>query len=402
MDEMWKISLMSPIDIIKRNAVDLISKEELLVRLSQDRPLRIKFGVDPTRPDLTFGHLVQLNKLREFQQLGHQVILIIGDFTTLVGDPSGLTATRPVLAKAEVDENAGTYLDQAFRILLAKRTTVRHNSEWFDQLGFQDALSLARKMTVARMLERDDFATRYRKNNPISIVEFLYPLLQGYDSVVVEADLELGGTDQLFNLLVGRNLQREAGQTEQVVLTMPLLVGLDGRKKMSKSLDNYIAFNDSPKDMFGKIMSLRDDMMWDYFRLLLGTDEEEIQELGHEHPMQVKRRLALQLTAELFDRETADNALEQFDKVFSRREQPDELTNFSWNQLAGAERARIIDLLASTGLFQSNRAARRLIEQGAVKVDGERVADPNFEVGKPSGEIVIQAGKRTFFRILPD
>ena len=393
---------MSPIGIIKRDAVDLISEEELLSRLSQDRPLRIKFGVDPTRPDLTFGHLVQLNKLREFQQLGHQVILIIGDFTTLVGDPSGLTATRPVLTKAEVDGNAGTYLDQAFRILLAEQTTVRHNSEWFNQLGFQDALNLARKMTVARMLERDDFATRYRKNTPISIVEFLYPLLQGYDSVMIEADLELGGTDQLFNLLVGRHLQREVGQTEQVVLTMPLLIGLDGRKKMSKSLDNYIAFNDTPKDMFGKIMSLRDDMMWDYFRLLLGTDEADIKRLGQEHPMQVKRRLALQLTAKLFDRETADNALEQFDKVFSRREQPDELNSFSWHSLSGDERARIIDLLAASGLFQSNRAARRLIEQGAVKLDGERVANPNFEVGKPIGEIVIQAGKRTFFRILSD
>lgn len=393
---------MSPIDIIKRNTVDLISEEELLARLSQDRPLRIKFGIDPTRPDLTFGHLVQLNKLRDFQKLGHQVILIIGDFTTLVGDPSGLTATRPVLNKAEVDENAETYLDQAFRILSVEQTTIRRNSEWFNKLGFHDALNLARKMTVARMLERDDFATRYRSNNPISIVEFLYPLLQGYDSIMVEADLELGGTDQLFNLLVGRHLQKEAGQAEQVVLTMPLLIGLDGSKKMSKSLDNYIAFNDSPKDMFGKIMSLRDDMMWDYFRLLLETDEEEIERFRKEHPMQAKRRLALRLTARFFNREAAEKALEQFHKVFSRREQPDELTGIPWKGLAEGESARIVDLLGASRLFQSNRAARRLIEQGAVRINGEQVTDPNFKVAKPTETIVIQAGKRLFFQILSD
>ena len=390
---------MEPIEIISQNAVDMISHEELSARLAGDRPLNVKFGVDPTRPDLTFGHMVQLNKLREFQELGHQAILIIGDFTTLVGDPSGLSATRPVLSREEIDRNAETYLDQAFKILDRQRTTVRHNSEWFDKLGFEAALQLARKMTVARMLERDDFSNRYEKNNPISIVEFLYPLLQGYDSLMVEADVELGGTDQLFNLLVGRTLQREAGLKEQIVLTMPLLVGLDGSKKMSKSLDNYIAFNDSPKEMFGKIMSLNDPLMWDYYRLLLGTTDSQIECLQAEHPLVAKRELALRLTATHYDPEIAQREMEQFEKVFSKEGIPDEMLSFSWNELSPTENAKLIDLLGASGLFPSKREARRLVEQGAVKVDSERCTDPNKAIRKPAGKTIVQAGKRIFFKI---
>ncbi len=249
---------------IKQGVEHLINEEELIRKLEKERPLKIKWGVDPTRPDLTFGHLVVFNKMRHFQELGHECILLIGDYTTTVGDPSGRSTTRPMLTRQEIDENAKTYLTQAFKVLDKNKTVVRYNSEWFDKKNFSDALILARKMTVAQMLERDDFSKRFAAQTPISIVEFMYSLLQGQDSVELEADVELGGNDQLFNLLVGRDLQKMVGQEEQIVLTMPLLVGLDGVQKMSKSLNNYIAFNDSSKNMFGKIMSISDETMWTY------------------------------------------------------------------------------------------------------------------------------------------
>ena len=279
---------MSLIETIRTNTETVIGDTELEDRLHGNRPLRVKLGVDPTRPDLTFGHLVVFNKLRQFQDLGHEAILIIGDFTTLIGDPSGRSDTRPVLTKEEIVDNAQTYLEQAFKILDEKKTTVVYNSEWFDDMGFEDCLKLARKMTVARMLERDDFAKRYKGNVPISIIEFLYPLIQGYDSLVLNADVEIGGTDQLFNMLVGRALQKDAGKQEQAVITMPLLIGLDGTKKMSKSADNYIAFTDSPKEMFGKIMSISDDTMWTYYQLLLEFDVAKITKLKAGHPMDAK------------------------------------------------------------------------------------------------------------------
>ena len=253
---------MSLTDTIRINTETVIGESELEDRLHGNKPLRVKLGVDPTRPDLTFGHLVVFNKLRQFQDLGHEALLIIGDFTTLIGDPSGRSNTRPVLTKEEIVENAQTYLDQAFKILDQEKTTVFYNSEWFDAMSFEDCLKLSRKMTVARMLERDDFAKRYASQAPISMIEFMYPLIQGYDSLVLNADVEIGGTDQLFNMLVGRALQKDAGKQEQAVITMPLLVGLDGSKKMSKSADNFIAFTDNAKEMFGKIMSISDDTMW--------------------------------------------------------------------------------------------------------------------------------------------
>ncbi len=392
---------MNPIDVLKQNTVSFISEEELTSRLKEDRPLRVKLGCDPTRPDLTFGHVVVLRKLRQFQDLGHQAILIIGDYTALIGDPSGRSMERPDVSKEEIKTNAETYMAQAFKVLDESRTTVRRNSEWFGKMDFEDALKLARKMTVARMLERDDFAKRYDGNSPISIVEFLYPLLQGYDSIMTEADVELGGTDQIFNLLVGRALQKDAGKPEQAVITLPLLLGLDGVDKMSKSLNNYIALNDDPKDMFGKIMSVSDEVMWDYYRLLLLTQEAEIETLKSAHPMQAKKDLALKLTSQFHSPDEAGRELEQFEKVFSRGGVPDEMKVFTWKQLAEGETARLIDLLGATSLFSSKKEARRLVEQGAVRIDGERCSDPNTEVSRPDSEITLQAGKRLFFKMLP-
>lgn len=391
---------MHAMDILKSQAESLHSLEELEQRLRQGRPLRVKLGVDPTRPDLTFGHMVVFNKLRQFQDLGHQAILIIGDFTTLIGDPSGRSSTRPVLTPEEIRHNAETYTAQAFKILDPDRTTIRYNSEWFGKMSFVDCLALARRMTVARMLERDDFSKRYKSNNPISIVEFLYPLVQGHDSVMVEADVELGGTDQLFNLLVGRQLQKDAGQQEQICLTMPLLVGLDGVKKMSKSADNYIAFSDSPTDMFGKIMSIDDATMWTYHRLLLLTPEDTIQELQAGHPMEVKKALASSLVERLHGDGAGVAECARFEQVFSRQELPDEMPEFSWQVLFGdAAEVRIADLMAAAHLAPAKKEARRLIEQGGVKIDGQKVENASSTLLRPSQPITIQAGKRRFARI---
>ncbi|KAF0095962.1 MAG: tyrosyl-tRNA synthetase [Puniceicoccaceae bacterium 5H] len=391
---------MKPIDILCQNAADLHSREELEKRLAEGRPLRVKLGVDPTRPDLTFGHMVVFNKLRQFQDLGHEAVLIIGDFTTLIGDPSGRSSTRPVLTKEEIEQNAQTYVEQAYQVLDRTKTSVRFNSEWFGQMGFEDCLGLARKMTVARMLERDDFHKRYHSNTPISIIEFLYPLVQGYDSVMVDADVELGGTDQLFNNLVGRQLQRDAGKPEQIVMTLPLLVGTDGVKKMSKSQDNYIAFNDTAKDMFGKIMSISDEVMWDYYRLLLLKTPAEIEELKAGHPMQNKKNLARTLTAKIHGEEAGTRELQQFEQVFSQHQRPDEMPEFAWSQLAEQDTQTLVNLLAGSGLFGSKKEARRLIEQGSVKIDDVKQDQPMLEVSRPAEPIVIQAGKRKFFRVL--
>ena len=393
---------MSPIDSLSQNAESLHSREELSERLSQGRPLRIKFGVDPTRPDLTFGHMVVFNKLRQFQDLGHTAVLIIGDFTTLIGDPSGRSSTRPVLTRDEIRENAATYVEQAFKILDRDRTELRYNSEWFDKLGFEDCLKLARQMTVARMLERDDFSKRYKGGTPISIIEFLYPLVQGYDSMVIEADVELGGSDQLFNLLVGRQIQKDAGQKEQICLTMPLLVGLDGTRKMSKSADNYIAFNDSPKDLFGKIMSIDDTTMWTEYRLLLLCSETEIRELQGGHPMEAKKQLATALVDKLHGEGSGSAERQQFEQVFSRQEVPDEMPELHWSSVAGeGGRHRLTDLMFASGLFPAKKECRRMIEQGAVRIDGHRVDDPNEVLAPADVPRVIQAGKRKFVRLLP-
>ena len=392
---------MSLIETIRTNTDTIIGSDELEDRLNGDRPLRVKLGVDPTRPDLTFGHLVVFNKLRQFQYLGHEAILIIGDFTTLIGDPSGRSDTRPTLTKEEITQNAETYMEQAFKILDKNKTTVVYNSEWFDKMGFEDCLKLARKMTVARMLERDDFAKRYASNAPISIIEFLYPLIQGYDSLILDADVEIGGTDQLFNMLVGRALQKDAGKPEQAVITMPLLVGLDGAKKMSKSADNYIAFTDSPKDMFGKIMSINDDTMWNYHRLLLEFDETKITALKKEHPMSVKKNLAASLVGQFHSMKAGRHELEQFEAVFSKNKLPDDMPTFTWSDLLGdADSASLIEIMTQSELFESKGAIRRLVQQGGVKVNSVKQDDPNKIIERLGEEMIFQAGKRIFFKLL--
>ena len=391
---------MPTLAALQRNTEHFIGEAELRERLHAGKPLRVKLGVDPTRPDLTFGHMVVFNKLRQFQDLGHQAVLIIGDYTAMIGDPSGRSSTRPVLTEAEVKTNAATYLDQAFRILDRAKTEVRFNSEWFAKMSLGDLLNLSRKMTVAQMLERDDFAKRHAAHSPISIVEFLYPLIQGHDSVMIKSDVELGGSDQLFNNLVGRVLQKDAGQPEQIVICSPLLVGLDGVKKMSKSSDNYIAFNDPPKEMFGKIMSISDPVMWDYYRLLLEVSDETLTELQAGHPMAAKKNLALTLVGKFHGLDAGKRELEQFEKVFARHEIPDEMPTFKFGALTANADATIVELLAATKLIASKNEVKRLIEQGAVKLGVEKIADPFRRFASPEKEYIFQAGKRIFVKIL--
>jgi len=383
------------------NTEVIIGEEELSKNIQDGRKLNVKFGVDPTRPDLTFGHLVVFNKLRQFQDAGHTAILLIGDYTARIGDPSGRSDLRPELSESEVEKNAETYLEQAFKILDEDKTVVRRNSEWFNKMDFADALSLTRSMTVARMLERDDFEKRFKSNQPISMVEFMYPLIQGYDSIVLESDLEIGGSDQLFNMLVGRNLQKEKGMNSQAVMTLPLLVGLDGSRKMSKSYDNYIAFNDSPKDIFGKTMSISDKVMWDYYRLLLLKEKEEIESLKKTHPMESKKQLAKQLTGLFYGSEQAEKEYDSFSEVFSKGKDPEDMPQFSLSSLK-IDLSSLINVLGETKLFESKGQIRRMISQGGVKLDGEKVENADLMLGSigENGKI-IKAGKKIFIRIVP-
>ncbi len=392
---------MEQLDIFAQNSEVFIGAETLKEKIASGKQLRVKLGVDPTRPDLTFGHMVVFNKLRQFQDAGHKAVLIIGDYTACIGDPSGRSALRPVLTREEVLENAKSYLEQAFKVLNESQTEVHYNSTWFGKMSFADLLELSRKMTVARMLERDDFAKRYEQKVPISIVEFLYPLIQGYDSVMVESDVELGGTDQLFNNLVGRDLQRDAGMSGQAVLTMPLLVGLDGEKKMSKSYGNYIAFNDTPREMFGKIMSVSDETMWKYYQYLMLYTPEQIVRTKNEHPMKAKKELACLLVSRFHGIEAGRAELENFEKVFSKNELPDDMPEFSWGTLSENEEDTIINLMGATKLFSSKKEIRRLIEQGAVKLDSEKVSDVFASLKKSEKSVVLQAGKRIFFKVVP-
>ncbi len=388
---------------LSRNTDSFIGGEALIERIASGKRLRVKLGVDPTRPDLTFGHMVVLNKLRQFQELGHEAVLIIGDYTAAIGDPSGRDSTRPVLSAEQIEKNAATYLEQVFMILDESQTAVYRNSEWLSKMRFDDVLALARQMTVAQMLERDDFAKRYSEKSPISLVEFIYPLMQGYDSVMIRSDIEMGGRDQLFNLLVGRVLQKNAGQPEQAALTMPLLVGLDGQRKMSKSYDNYIAFNDAAPDMMGKIMSISDDTMWEYYRLLLEKDTDAIAKLKAGHPMEAKKTLAATLVGQFHSLETAKRELEQWEKVHSKGEAPDEMPELSWKEKFDAPEASLVDAVAASGLFPSKKEVRRLIEQGAIKVNDERCDDPLQKLAAPEAgtPLVIQSGRRIFFKYVP-
>ena len=386
------------------NAEIVIGEEELIEKISQGKKLKIKFGVDPTRPDLTFGHLVVFNKLKQFQDAGHEAILLIGDYTARIGDPSGRSDLRPELTEAEVNDNAETYLEQAFRIIDPKKTTVRRNSEWFSKMSFADSLSLSRKMTVARMLERDDFEKRFKKNQPISMVEFMYPLIQGYDSIILESDVEIGGSDQLFNMLVGRALQKDEGLQSQAVLTMPLLVGLDGSRKMSKSFDNYIAFNDKARDIFGKTMSISDETMWDYYKLLLLKSEDTIGSLKKNHPMEMKKNLSMELTSLFYGNEIGEREKISFGNVFTQRENPDYMESFSITQIISeGEIPNILNILNKTENFESKGQIRRLIQQGAIKIDGQKVDKPEdlINLDKSSTGKVVKAGKKIFFNLVP-
>ncbi len=385
------------------NTEIVIGEEEFAKKISSGQKLKIKFGVDPTRPDLTFGHLVVFNKLKQFQDDGHEAILLIGDYTARIGDPSGRSDLRPELTESEVNENAKTYLEQAFRIIDPDKTTVRKNSEWFTKMDFAEALSLSRKMTVARMLERDDFEKRFKSNQPRSMVEFMYPLIQGYDSLVLESDVEIGGSDQLFNMLVGRTLQKDKGVDPQAVLTMPLLIGLDGSKKMSKSYDNYIAFNDNSKDIFGKTMSISDETMWDYYKLLLMRNKEEIEELKKNHPMEIKKELAEELTALFYNPKIAESERNSFSNVFTQGENPDEMNSYSISELlSNGDQPTVLNILSNSNIFESKGKIRRLIQQGAIKIDGQKVLKPEevITLGNAESEVVVKAGKKIFFRVV--
>ncbi|MDC1347369.1 tyrosine--tRNA ligase [Glaciecola sp.] len=386
---------------IKRGADEILIEDELIERLKEGKPLKIKAGFDPTAPDLHLGHTVLINKLRAFQQLGHEVIFLIGDFTGLIGDPTGKNVTRKPLSREDVLANAETYKEQVFKILDPAKTTVRFNSEWMDKLGAAGMIKLAASQTVARMLERDDFKKRYSNNQPIAIHEFLYPLVQGWDSVALESDVELGGTDQRFNLLMGRELQKSQGQRQQTVLMMPLLEGLDGVQKMSKSLNNYIGITDAPNDMFGKIMSISDELMWRYFDLLSFRPIEEIAQLKitvaeGANPRDTKIELAKEIIARFHDDAAAEAAHQDFIQRFQKNAIPDDMPELTVTLTADG--MGIASLLKEASLVASTSEAMRMIKQGAVKIDGEKVDDPKLQLSV-AGEAVYQVGKRKFARI---
>jgi tyrosyl-tRNA synthetase len=386
---------------IKRGADEILIEDELIERLKEGKPLKIKAGFDPTAPDLHLGHTVLINKLRAFQQLGHEVIFLIGDFTGLIGDPTGKNVTRKPLSREDVLANAETYKEQVFKILDPAKTTVRFNSEWMDKLGAAGMIKLAASQTVARMLERDDFKKRYSNNQPIAIHEFLYPLVQGWDSVALESDVELGGTDQRFNLLMGRELQKSQGQRQQTVLMMPLLEGLDGVQKMSKSLNNYIGITDAPNDMFGKIMSISDELMWRYFDLLSFRPIEEIAQLKitvaeGANPRDTKIELAKEIIARFHDDAAAESAHQDFIQRFQKNAIPDDIPELTVTLTADG--MGIASLLKEASLVASTSEAMRMIKQGAVKIDGEKVDDPKLQLSV-AGEAVYQVGKRKFARI---
>ncbi len=397
------------LQIIKRGTAEIISEEELLKKLRRSeetgKPLKIKAGFDPTAPDLHVGSAVVIRKLKHFQDLGHEVTFLIGDFTGLIGDPSGKTKTRKQLTREEVEANAQTYQEQIFKVLDSEKTIIDFNSRWCDKMKFEDVIALTSRYTVARLLERDDFARRMSENQPISVLELLYPLVQGYDSVELKADVELGGTDQTFNLLVGRVLQREYGQEPQVVLTMPLLEGLDGVQKMSKSLGNHIGINEPPEEIYGKTMSVADELMWKYFELATEVPQAEIAELkglidsGKLHPKEGKQRLAREIVALYHGQSAADAAEQRFEKVFANKELPDEMPRLVVKKTEMSDgKIWVVKILVQAGFAESNGEARRLIQQGGVKINQEEVTLDSCDVSVKSGD-VLQAGKRRFAEI---
>jgi tyrosyl-tRNA synthetase len=382
---------------LKRGVEEVLSEADLIEKLKENRPLKVKLGADPTAPDIHLGHTVVLNKLRQFQQLGHEVYFLIGDFTGMVGDPSGKNTTRPPLTREDVLANAETYKQQIFKILDPQKTKIVFNSDWLSQLGTEGMIRLSSNYTVARMLERDDFKKRFSNNQPIAIHEFIYPLLQGHDSVALEADVELGGTDQKFNLLVGRELQKSAGQKPQVAMTLPLLEGLDGEKKMSKSLGNYIGISEAPDEMFGKVMSISDELMWRWYDLLSFRPLDEITQLktdvaNGKNPRDVKILLAKEIIARFHSQADADAAEQTFINRFQKGAMPDEMPEFEFSGEIG-----LANLLKEAGLVASTSEANRMVQQGGVKIDGEKVDDAKLVIKASSA--VYQVGKRKFARV---
>ena len=392
--------------IIKKGTLEIINENELLEKLKEERPLIVKAGFDPTAPDLHLGHTVLLQKLRTFQQLGHTVYFIIGDFTAMIGDPTGKDKTRPPLSKEQVLENAKTYKEQVFKILDPEKTKVVFNSEWFSKMTAEDLIKLTAKYTVARMLEREDFKKRFKENRPIAIHEFIYPLLQAYDSVVLKADVEIGGSDQRFNILIGRDIQKEFGiEKPQIAIFLPLLVGLDGERKMSKSYGNYIGIKEPPEEMFGKVMSIPDEIMWEYWELLTDLTIEEIEEMkkgvieNRLHPRDIKMKLAFYIVERFHSKEEAERAKEHFEKVFSKKQLPD---NIPEPQLKLSSKEILLpELIFKIGYAPSKSEARRLIKSGAVKINGEKITDINYKVNLDK-EFILQVGKRKFAKIKPE
>ena len=390
---------------LRRGSVDLVDEDQLRKALEKaaesGTPLTVKTGFDPTSPDLHLGHTVLLRKMRHFQECGHRVIFLVGDFTAMIGDPTGKKATRPQLSRDEVEDNARTYRRQAYKILDRERTVVERNSDWLSPLGSEGLIRLAGSYTLARMMERDDFRTRFDEHQPISIHELLYPLVQGYDSIALEADVELGGHDQIFNLLVGRDLMRERGMAPQIVLTVPLLVGTDGADKMSKSLGNAIGVTDPPREIFGKTMSIPDRLMWDWYLLLTDVEEERIGELrrrvesGDLHPKSVKEELASALVREFYDEDAAQSARQEFNEIFARGGRPDEIETREFETSLPLQA-----LIAEAGLAKSKSEARRLIQQGGVQIDEDRASDPFLTLAPREAPYLLKVGKRRFLEVL--
>lgn len=393
------------IEIIKRNTLEIIQEKELYNKLKKKSSLRIKYGADPSAPDIHLGHTIPLRKLRQFQELGHKIIFIIGDFTAMIGDPSGRTEIRKQISKEEVKKNAETYAEQVYKILAPDQIEMLFNSQWFSKMKFEDIINLASKYTVARMLERDDFAKRFRQYKPISISEFLYPLMQGYDSIIIKADVEIGGTDQIFNFLLARELQREYGQEPQVIITLPLLEGIDGSQKMSKSLGNYIGINEEPKEIFGKIMSISDEVMLKYYTLLQDISLEEINLIkekikqGEFHPKQIKRHLGKKIVEMCYNSKIAEEVALEFDHIFVKKGLPYKIEEvmLDSNELKN-NKIWIAKLLVIAGLASSHSEAKRLISQDAVMINGERIKDSNLDI-EIKKTMIVKVGKRKFRKI---
>jgi len=393
------VSIDEQLKIIKKGTLEVINENELIEKLKKGKPLRVKLGVDPTSPDIHLGHTVVLNKLRDFQILGHQIILIIGSGTAVIGDPSGRDKTRSLLTTDEIERNAKYYSEQAFKILDKEKTEIRFNGEWLLNLTLKEIVSLLSHFTVARILERDDFFNRYKSGNAIYLHELLYPVMQAYDSIVIDADIELGGTDQKFNLLCGRELQKELGKEEQIAILMPILRGIDGEKRMGKSLGNYIGINETPKEMFGKVMSIPDHLIIEYFELLTNISPSEIEEYKKkmekgENPMKYKLRLAKEIVTRYHSKEDADKEEEDFIKVFSKKETPEDIETYTID----SDEFNLIDFLKEKNIISSKSEGRRIFEQGGIYINNERFSDPSFKI-KINGELIIKIGKRKFIKV---